>query len=433
MKAILHNRSLLLLGLAESISNIGNWVTVMAIYAIVVFHGDGGVAESSAVMLAGLGPMLIFSPVAGWLSDRFDRKWLMISSQVLSALPIIAIIVAGPGPLIYLFLALQTAFTTLMLPARQAVVPLLVPQSELARANALLQQTNSFVKIGGPILGGVIVGLLGAGHAMLLDVVSFTLAAVVLLWLPPLPPPRPAAKGAATTSSASEGDSPPRRPDSILGVLRHSAPLRLLFLSIFVAIVAIMGFDVLGSLYVRDVLLAQEGLFGLLIGLIGLGSLLSAGWLMLRRRPRNPWQDLAWGLLLLSGIPLLMAAGFWVGDPRLAKWLVAFALLLGGLGNGLVSVQVWTLLQALSPPARLGRMGGLFQSSIAAAQLTTILVTPWLVPARLSIGQYFALSAAILMLLALALFATWRGLPAAAAESAAAESFRRGSSLEADT
>ena len=105
MKAILHNRSLLLLGLAESISNIGNWVTVMAIYAIVVFHGDGGVAESSAVMLAGLGPMLIFSPVAGWLSDRFDRKWLMISSQVLSALPIIAIIVAGPGPLIYLFLA----------------------------------------------------------------------------------------------------------------------------------------------------------------------------------------------------------------------------------------------------------------------------------------------------------------------------------------
>lgn len=226
MKALLHNRSLLLLGLAESISNVGNWVTVMAIYAIIVFHGEGGVAESSGVMLAGLGPMLLFSPVAGWLSDRFDRKWLMIISQVMSALPIIGIIVAGQGPIIYLLLALQTAFTTLMLPARQAVVPMLVPQQELARANALLQQTNSLVKIGGPILGGVIVGLFGAGNAMLLDVVSFTLAAVVLLLLPPLPPQRGVMKGDAAMSSGPEGGSPPRLPDSILVVLRRSAPLR---------------------------------------------------------------------------------------------------------------------------------------------------------------------------------------------------------------
>lgn len=431
MKALLHNRSLLLLGLAESISNVGNWVTVMAIYAIIVFHGEGGVAESSGVMLAGLGPMLLFSPVAGWLSDRFDRKWLMIISQVMSALPIIGIIVAGQGPIIYLLLALQTAFTTLMLPARQAVVPMLVPQQELARANALLQQTNSLVKIGGPILGGVIVGLFGAGNAMLLDVVSFTLAAVVLLMLPPLPPQRGVMKGDAAMSSGPEGGSPPRLPDSILVVLRRSAPLRLLFLSIFLAIVAIMGFDLLGSIYVRDVLLAQEGFFGILIGLIGLGSLLSAGWLMLRRWQRNPWQDLAWGLLLMSGIPLLMAAGFWIGHPRLAQWLTAFALLLGGVGNGLVSVQVWTLLQALSPPVLLGRMGGIFQSSIAAAQLTTILATPLLVPVHLSIGQYFVLWAAMLLLLALALFAALPGLPAADVEGAMAESFR-GSSLEAD-
>ncbi len=433
MKEILHNRSLLLLGLAESISNIGNWVTVMAIYAIVVFHGDGGVAESSAVMLAGLGPMLIFSPVAGWLSDRFDRKWLMISSQVLSALPIIGIIVVGQGPLVYVLLALQTAFTTLMLPARQAVVPLLVDKRDLSRANALLQQLNSFVKIGGPILGGAIVGLLGAGNAMLLDIVSFALAAVVLLWLPPLPPLRPATPESAVAPSGPPNGQPPPRPDSVLGVLRRSAPLRLLFAAFFLAVVAIMGFDVLSSLYVRDVLQAQEKLFGLLIGLIGLGSLLSAGWLMLRRRQRNPWQDLAWGLLLMSAIPGLMAAGFWAGDPALATGLTVAALLLGGIGNGLVSVQVWTLLQALSPAAVLGRMGGIFQSSIAGAQLTTILLTPLLVPAHLSIGQYFALSGAALILLALTLFATWRGLPAAAAATAAAESFRRGSSLEADT
>ncbi|MBE2225075.1 MAG: MFS transporter [Anaerolineae bacterium] len=424
MKEIMHNRSLLLLALAESVSNIGNWITIMALYAIIVFHGEGSVMESSAIMLAGLGPMLVLSPVAGWLSDRFDRKWLMITSQVMSALPIIAIIIVGEGLAIYLLLAIQTAFATLMLPARQAVVPMLVRKQQLTQANALLQQINSFVKIGGPILGGTIVGLLGARNAMLLDVLSFALAAGVLLLLPSLPPPRQKAANdtPAQTKAAEQVVEPSPVPLETLSMaLRRSARLRLLFLATFLAIVVIMGFDVLGSIYVRDVLLAEEGLFGALIGLVGLGSLLSAGWLMLRRRQQNPWQDLTWGLVLLSGIPLFMAVGFWVGNPQVAKWIAAFAVLVGGLGNGLVSVQVGTLLQVLSPPALLGRMGGIFQSTITAGQMAAILVTPLLVPAYLSIGLYFALSASALILLALALVTTLRRLPAQEAENGVAE------------
>ena len=330
MKEIIHNRSLLLLGLAESISNVGNWITTMALYAIIVFHGEGGVMESSGILLAGLGPMLVFSPVAGWLSDRFDRKWLMIISQAMSALPIIAIMIVGEGPIVYVLLAIQTTFTTLMLPARQASVPMLVDKQHLTQANALLQQINSFVKIGGPILGGAIVGLLGAQNAMLLDVLSFALAACVLLLLPSLPPPREKAMDA---ERAKDADSPPTRPETVGLFLRRSARLRLLFLATFLAIVVIMGFDVLGSIYVRDVLLADEGLFGALIGLVGFGSVLSAGWLMLRRRQQDPWQDLTWGLVLLSGIPLLMAVGFWIGDPQTAKWVTAFGSPDGGTGQ----------------------------------------------------------------------------------------------------
>lgn len=435
MKEIMHNRSLLLLALAESMSNVGNWITIMALYAIIVFHGEGNVMESSAIMLAGLGPMLVFSPVAGWLSDRFDRKWLMITSQVMSALPIIGIIIIGDGLTIYILLAIQTAFTTLMLPARQAVVPMLVRKQQLTRANALLQQINSFVKIGGPILGGAIVGLLGAKNAMLLDVFSFALAAGVLMLLPSLPSPRQKTVSATppqivqTESTEQEMEPPPSPLETLSMALRRSTQLRLLFLSAFLAIIVIMGFDVLGSIYVRDVLLADEGFFGVLIGLIGFGSLLSAGWLMLRRRQHNPWQDLIWGLVLLSGSPLLMAGGFWVGDAQMAKWITTFAVLVGGLGSGLVSVQVGTLLQLLSPPTLLGRMGGVFQSTITAGQMIAILVTPLLVPAYLSIGLYFALSASGLILLALALAITLRRLPAHESENGVEEALS-GSSAE---
>ena len=223
MKEIIHNRSLLLLGLAESISNVGNWITIMALYAIIVFNGEGGVMESSGIMLAGLGPMLVFSPVAGWLSDRFDRKWLMIISQAMSALPIIAIMIVGEGPAIYLLLAIQTAFATLMLPARQASVPMLVDKQHLTQANALLQQINSFVKIGGPILGGAIVGLLGARNAMLLDVLSFALAACVLLLLPSLPPPRESHECQAPTGCRLASGTPRDR-GSVLASFGSATP-----------------------------------------------------------------------------------------------------------------------------------------------------------------------------------------------------------------
>ncbi len=52
MKAILHNRSRFLWGLAESIRHVGNGVTVMAIYAVIVFHGEGG-GRSRARLRAG--------------------------------------------------------------------------------------------------------------------------------------------------------------------------------------------------------------------------------------------------------------------------------------------------------------------------------------------------------------------------------------------
>jgi MFS family permease len=83
MNILKRNHHLLILGFAESVSGVGNWITALAIYALIVFRGSGDVLESSGVLLAGLGPMLLCSPLAGWLCDRFDRKRLMIASEVL--------------------------------------------------------------------------------------------------------------------------------------------------------------------------------------------------------------------------------------------------------------------------------------------------------------------------------------------------------------
>ena len=95
MQAVLHNRSLWIIGLAESVSGVGTWVTMMALFAVVVFDGQGTVLHASGIMLAGLAPMLLMGPVAGWLADRQDRKRLMIASQLLTALPVIGLMLVG--------------------------------------------------------------------------------------------------------------------------------------------------------------------------------------------------------------------------------------------------------------------------------------------------------------------------------------------------
>ena len=154
MKSFLsQNKHLLTLGLAETISGVGNWITMMAVFSLLIFKGGGDIWQSSGIMLAGLLPLLIFSPLAGKLADRFSKKYLMIASELLSGLTILLIFLTKRPDWILGLVAVQAALSSVMGPARQALVPSLVSQpTELTRANAWLQQLASFTKIGAPML-----------------------------------------------------------------------------------------------------------------------------------------------------------------------------------------------------------------------------------------------------------------------------------------
>ena len=185
-------------------------------------------------------------------------------------------------------------------------------------------------------------------------------------------------------------------------VLKSSTPLRLLFVSIFLAIFIIIGFDVLSPIYVRDVLAGDQKFFGFAVGSIGLGTVVASLLLMLRKKERSPWLDLLSGLFMLGNIVFVMAIATLIPNLTLIRILILISCFVGGIGNGLMLIQVNTLLQLLSPPSMLGRMGGVFQSTAVAAQLLGLLVAPLLVPGILSMGQYFGLAS--LAVIALIIF-----------------------------
>jgi MFS family permease len=411
---LMHNRSLVIIGASETVSNVGNWITMMAVFAMLVFKGNGGVVQSSGVFLAGLIPTLLVSPFAGWLLDRFDRKHLMITSELFSGLIILGLVFTSNLALIYAILALQAVSISIMTPARQAVVPDLVSREDLTRANAFFQQLAGSIKIVAPMLAGLILAVINPHLAVVLDVISFGLSALILSRLPSLLPHletderdvSPQAKGPTGIPEPEVGASllanRQARANPKLPQLMKEAPrLRLLFIMTFLVIMVIVSYDVLAPVYVKNILGAGEQLFGTLIGLIGVGTLAASILLMIHKGEQKPWRDVILGGVFLAFVPGSMAAAGFISDPGLALGLTLLGSLVGGFGNGLVVIQAGTLLQLLTPPGLLGRISGVFQSTAVAGQLVGIVLTPVLVPALFSMPFYFMVAAAALLLVIL--------------------------------
>jgi MFS family permease len=386
------NKYLLTLGIAETVSGVGSWITMMAVYSILIFKQGGGVWQSSGIMLAGLLPLLMFSALAGKLADRFNKKYLMIASELLSGAVILAIFVSRQPGLILFLLALQATVSAIMGPARQSLIPALVTNpDELTRANAFLQQLASFVKIGAPMLAGLVIALMGPYNAMIFDVISFGLSALILLRLPNIGAVQvePEVTASDTHPTAAATFKP-------LAVIKQSPGLRLLFAATFLMIISVMAFDILGSICTRDILRGDESLFGLLIGLTGLGTVLSGFYLMLRQKTVDPWQDFKLGVGLLMFLPGLLAVVSLLESSPFSLGLVIVGVLVGGIGVGFFMVQTSTLLQTLSPGPILGSISGYYQTVCVAGQLIAIVGVPLVVPQVVGITALFLLITASL-------------------------------------
>lgn len=400
---VLGNRQLLIIAGAEVISNLGNWIAMQAIFALLIFDKGGGVAQSAAIYLAGLGPTMLLGPVAGWLVDRCDRRRLMIASELLSGLVIACMIFATRVELIYLLLVLASICGTVMAPARGSAVPDLVEPAELTRANAFMQQVNGLTRIGAPLAGAAIVASVTPQTALLIDVVSFLLSAIILRFLPAMPP-------RAASAANREAKGKPSLLKVLQAVMREVPILRVLLPFMLVLGCVIMAYDISSSVYVRDVMEGSIAMKGLLASLIGLGMGIASLALMLIKGERNLERDYVAGLLMVIGLPLSFALGDLSGSPALARAAVFLGCLLGGLGIGIANVQGATLIQRHAPPGWLGRLNGATQSVFTAGQVTGMLATPLLIPSVVSFGVYFGVGTLILLLISIrTIFSLSRG------------------------
>jgi MFS family permease len=182
------NRDFRRLWLAEVISFLGDWFNTIALFTAVA-ELSGRTEAIALVFVAKMFPIFLMTPLAGTLIDRFDRKKLMVFSDIARSVCAIGLVVAYRQHSLWLLVALifvMVCFGGLFIPAKSSVLPQITKPGELGAANALSAGTWSVMLALGAALGGFVTGVVGIETALVLDAFTFLLSAWFLRPLPEL-------------------------------------------------------------------------------------------------------------------------------------------------------------------------------------------------------------------------------------------------------
>ena len=197
------------LWLGNMISQMGDWIGWVAI-SVLALHAGGGLLELALVFAAHHLPTALLAPVAGPLSDRMDRRtlllWTVWLQAALTALMVAVALAGGIAALPWLLL-LRSSALAFFIPAERAALPRVVKRDELLVAGALDSGTWSVIFALGMATGGML-SALGPVLALAIDAFTFVAAAALFHRLPAMAPDQ--ASTTSTTSTIS-GDSAARR------------------------------------------------------------------------------------------------------------------------------------------------------------------------------------------------------------------------------
>ena len=161
------------------VSLFGDWFNTIAIYRLIE-ELTGSPLALGAVFITKMLPLALASPIAGLIVDRFDRRRVMIVSDLVRAVIVLGFLFvdhAGEVWMIYTLTALQVVVSAVFMPAKSASLPNIVAGQNLLTANALMSATWSTMLALGAAVGGVAVEALGPHTVFVIDSVTYLVSA----------------------------------------------------------------------------------------------------------------------------------------------------------------------------------------------------------------------------------------------------------------
>ncbi len=341
--ATLRHRDFRLLWFGQLVSTMGDQMQTVAI-GWHIFTLTDSTLQVGLVGLFRVVPFLLLSFIGGALADRVSRKKLILATQSVLMLPTLALAIGTatgmvtPG-FIYVVSAISGAASAFDAPARQSILPNLVPRNELANALTLNSINRQTATVAGPGLGGLVIGFLGLAPTYAINVATFMAVILALLLMSVIPAPR---RGAG------------RRWDDVLGGFHfvRKEPLVLLPLTVDLVVTLMRSYRVLLPVFVRDVLGLGPEALGLLHSAGSVGALAGAAVLGAIGDIRHKIAV----MLLAYAAQGVFLIGF-AFSPTLP---ISFLMLMGyGVGNVVSEVMRVTLVQLRTPDDLRGRVTAL--------------------------------------------------------------------------
>src|SRR6478736_5500064 len=402
-RGVLGNSALVRLFVGEFISGIGDWLYLVALL-VIVYNESQDPILLGIVGAARIIPYVLLSVPAGIIVDRFDRRLVLLVTDVARGLIMVAltIIVANDGPLIAVVgLAIfATCFSCFFRPAIGAYLPSLVrDERELGPANSLFATLGELSFIVGPALAGIIIAASDLVLAFALNAVTFAVVAITLATLPPGLPGKPSggvnaslptddlepvAADAAAAAAAAEGAVP-----DAIAVTAVAAPkvdelsARSRIMAIRRPLIGMLALDttagfLFGGLSVLTVIIAVDQLnageagTGYLNAAVGVGGVLGAigSGAILARKSLAP---------AMLGGAFILAGGFVILGLSTSLPPALFAMAIIAAGSLVADVVSTTVFQRIVPDELRGRVLGGMQSIMTGTYALGSLLLPVLV------------------------------------------------------
>jgi DHA3 family macrolide efflux protein-like MFS transporter len=357
---VLRNRNFLALWLGQVISQIGDSFTFLALL-ITVNRLTGSTASMGVMMISLTLPQLVFSFLAGVLVDRMDRKKIMVFSDLVRAVLVLAFLSVRSAEQVYVFYIVGFLVSTVSVffwPAKTAMIPRMVEgEAKLLSANALSQTIRVAAMLIGPAMAGFVIAWLGASAAFVVDSVTYLASAFAIMTI--------ATPGETMDEERIGVSMIWRRFSEGFTYMLHDGTVLGIIVTLLVALLGVGAIEVLFVPYLQGEFgIGPEGLgfvqtaqgIGMLLGSVVIGNLAS------RFR------------LTRIVASCIAALGLAVAACGLVSQFVfiLIGLFVAGLALAPLNAALNTLIQITVPDEKLGRVGSVVDTTMTISYLISM-------------------------------------------------------------
>lgn len=369
---ILQNRAYLALLSAQLVSNIGDWLYLLALLTMVGLKWHATPWEITMVSLCMVLPVLLGGPLAGMLADRFERKKLMVISDLVRFGVLLGFVFVTAIWQVYVLLIAKGFLDVIFSPAKNGKIKEIVPHEQLEQAVSYSAIIEQGTKIIGPALGGMLTAAFSVTVCFVVDAGTFLISALLLTKVP--------GKLRSAASTPAEGEAGQATASRKLkrGFWTEMAAgikiiggiplLAVATLTLCACLLVLQIADSQAVVLFREIPGVPDDLLGWCITFSGVGTL-TAAWLT-RHLKLTPLYKMGIGGAMLGMV--FAAAGFIVSQVTFTEGVMALMLALfafAGLGAGMTFIPFQVTLQQRTPEAVTGRVFGTVSSLTSTATL----------------------------------------------------------------